>query len=149
MYLTFHDQVRHQWRIQEHFNGRPPSFTTGCRQQTLRDKSLRVQRQIQQQLLVPCFRKKVDNTIQSLVRIVGMQGSKTQVPSLGKRNGMLHRFLIPNLTNQDDIWRLTQGIFQSDLKGIRIGSYLTLSNNTALMVMNKFNRILNGNDMAI
>ena len=91
--------------------------------------------------------KEVNNTVYGLVGVVGVQRGKDQVTGFSKGNRVIHGFTRTNLTNQDDVGCLTQGIFQGDFKRVGINAHFTLGNDTARMFMNKFNRVFNGNDM--
>ena len=77
-----------------------------------------------------------------------MQRSQAQVTRFGECNGMVHSFPGTNLTNQNHIRGLAQGVLQRSFETFRIQSYFTLSDDTPLMVMNIFNWIFDTDDMA-
>ncbi len=92
-------------------------------------------------------REELDDPVQRLVGVVGVQGRQTQVPRLGKLHRILHGLARTHLTDQDDIRRLTQGIFQRHLKTFGIDPYLALGHDTALVLVHKFDRVLNRDDV--
>ena len=98
---------------------------------------------------MPRFREKVDNSIKRLVGIVRVQGRQTQVTGFSERDGMLHGFLITYLTNQNNVWCLSQRVLQSNFKRVGISTDFALRNDTTFVVMNKFHRVFYGNDMAV
>ena len=69
----------------------------------------KVHRQIHQQLRPAFLREEVDDPVQSLVGVVGVQGGNAQVTGFGKRQGVFHGLPVPNLADQDHIRRLAQG----------------------------------------
>ena len=91
--------------------------------------------------------EEVDNSIHRLIGVIGMQSRQTEMSGLGKCNGVLHRLRVTNLANQDHIGCLTQGIDQRIIKGLGIDTHLTLSDDALFVLMNKFKRIFNGDDM--
>ena len=88
------------------------------------------------------------DAIQGLVGVVSMEGGQHQMTGLGKGNGVLHGFWSANLTDQYNVRRLAQGVLQRHIKGLCIHSHFPLSNDAALMLMDKFNRIFNRDYMA-
>ena len=66
---------------------------------------------------------------------------------LGKGDGVLHGFWGTNLADQNNVRRLAQGVFQRHIKGLCIHPNFPLSNDAALVFMDKFNRVFNGDYM--
>ena len=71
----------------------------------------------------------------------------TEVPGFGENHRMIHGLRGSNLTDHDDVRCLTQGIFECDLETRRIHTDRALGHHTARMLVNEFNRVLNGNDV--
>ena len=92
-------------------------------------------------------REEVNDAIQRLVSVVGMQCRQTQVTGFGKGHGMLHGFLGAHLANQNHVRRLPQGILQGNFKRVGIDTHFTLSNNAVLVLVNKFDRVFDRNDV--
>ncbi len=89
----------------------------------------------------------MQDSVQCLVGIVGVQGGQYQVTGFGKGNRMLHRLTGPYLADQNYIRCLAKGIAQSNLKRLRIDANFPLGNNAAFMAVYELDRILNGNNM--
>src|SRR5262249_37043445 len=93
-------------------------------------------------------RKEIDDTLEGLVGVVGMQSPETEVAGLRIGNGRLHRLERANFTDQNDIRSLTHRVDETGFKGIRIEPYLTLSNNRFFVSVDEFNGILNSKNVA-
>ena len=59
----------------------------------------------------------MQDAIQRLVGIVGVQGGEAEVPRLGELDGELHGLLGADFTDEDDIRGLAQGSFEGDIEG--------------------------------
>ncbi len=93
-------------------------------------------------------REEVNDSVQGLVGVVGVECTQTQVTSFRKRDRMVHGFTRAHLANQNYIWRLPQGVFQRNFKRFSVNSYFALSDNATLMLVNKLNRVFDRNNMA-
>src|SRR5512135_448999 len=85
--LSLEDAVGDRRRIDQDLDGRLASDAVGGSDQALRNDRAEVHGQVHQQLVAPLFREEVDDAIERLVRIVGVQGAEAQVPGLGERDG--------------------------------------------------------------
>ena len=103
---------------------------------------------VHQQLLAPLFGEEVDDAVQRLVGAVGVQRREAQMTGLGELNAVLHRFLVANLTDQNDIRCLAQRVLQRRVPGFRIHADFALRDDTTLMRVHVLDRILDRNDMA-
>src|SRR5690606_33787933 len=79
MNLALADQVGGQWRIKQYFNCRTPALAVRSWYQLLGDDRLEVERQIHPDLVVLLRREEVDDPVQRLVGVVGVQGTETEV----------------------------------------------------------------------
>ena len=84
-----------------------------------------------------------------MVCVIGMQSGQTEVASLGKCERMLHGFLMSNLSNEDDIWRLPQGIGKGVIEGQGVGPYLALVHDASFGPVSERHRVHNGDDMTV
>ena len=126
VHVALENQVRHQRRIQHDLDRRDPADAVDLRNQALRHQALQIQRQVHQQLLAALVGEKVDDPVERLVGAVGVQRRQAQVTGFGKRDRMLHGFAVANLTDQDHIRRLAQGILQRNFVGLGIHADLAL-----------------------
>ena len=147
LHFTLEDHIGHERCIEHDLYGGATPLAINSRNETLGNNRLHIEREIHQQLMATLFREKVNDSIHRLVGIIGMQGSQTEVSGLGKGDSVLHRLRVTDLTYQDHIGCLTQRIDQSVLKGVGINAHLALSDNAPLVLVHKFNGILNGDDM--
>ena len=74
----------------------------------------------------------IRSAVNGLDCVIGMQSGQTEVASLRKCKGVLHGFLMPNLSNENDIWRLPQGIGKGVVEGQGIGPYFVLVHDASL-----------------
>src|SRR5699024_7186291 len=113
-----------------------------------RYQGAQVERHIHPDLTMSVGRKKVDDSIQRLVGIVSVQSGQTQVAGFGEGQCMFHGFTSTNLTNKDNVGRLPQGILQRDLEGVGIDTHFTLGDDTTLVLVDVFDWVFNGDDVA-
>ncbi len=93
-------------------------------------------------------REEVNDSVQGLVGVVGVECTQTQVTSFRERDRMVHGFTRAHLANQNYIWCLPPGVFQRNFRRLSVNSYFAPSNNSTLMPVNKLNRVFNRNNMA-
>ena len=149
MHLTFKDQVLDQRRIEQYFNRGTTPLTLFGRHQALRNKRAHIQRQIHQQLLFALFRKEIDDTVKRLVGTVGMQCPHGEVAGLGERNRMLHGFPMADFSDQNNVRGLAQRVVQGALPRIGVDADFALRNHTILVLVDKLDRIFDGDDVSI
>lgn len=100
-----------------------------------------------QKLRPPLFGKHIDDPVQRLIGIGGMQCRQHQMPGIGKRQGMLHGFAVANFADQHHIRRLAQGVFQRGVKTAGIDADFTLIDDRALVPMDVLDRVFDGDDV--
>ena len=61
---------------------------------------------------------------------------------------VFHRLLVTNLTDQDDVGRLPQGVLESRVPGLGIHTNFALRNDATFMRMHVLDRVLDRDDMA-
>ena len=87
--------------------------------------------------------KEVDDPVQRLIGVVGVQGRNAQVSGfrVGQRLG--HGLAVANLADHDDIRRFAHGVFQGVGVIFCVYANLTLIDNGTLVLIQKFDRIFN------
>ena len=148
MHFTFSDMVRHQWCIDENFDGCTAALTIDRRYQLLRHHCPQVQRQIHPDLIVPVAGEEVNNSVQRLVCVVRVQRTQTQVAGLCERYRVFHGLARANLTNHDHVRCLAQCIFQRDFEAVRIHPNFALRDDAAFVLVNEFDGIFDADDVA-
>src|SRR5436190_14613848 len=88
--------------VQHDFDGRDALAFLGY-DKALRADGAQVLRQVQEDLLVLVLREHVDDAIHRLGAVVRMQRGQNQVAGTGKGYRRLHRLLVADFTNEDDI----------------------------------------------
>ena len=66
-----------------------------------------------------------------------------------KGNGVIHGFTVADLADQDHIGRLAQRVLQRDFVGLGIHADLSLGYDAVPVIVNKFDRVFDGNDMTL
>jgi hypothetical protein len=146
--LALIDEVLDQRRIQHHLHRGHAANAAFTRDKALRYERFGIKRQVHQQLLPAFFREEVNYAIECLVGAVGMQRGQAKVAGFGKLDTVFHGFLVTNLADQNDIWRLAQRVLERHMPGISIHANLPLRNDTPFVRVDVFDRILDRNDMA-
>ncbi len=67
---------------------------------------------------------------------------------LRRGQGGFDRFVVAHFAHQDDVRILAQGTFQRDIETFGVKPHFTLIDNTALVAMQIFDGVLDGDDMA-
>ena len=93
------------------------------------------------------WRKNVDNPVNRIGRTKRVQGGEYQVSRFGSSHSNGNGLKIPHLTKQDDVRTLAQGSAQSSKVALGIGADFTLAYDTFLVTVEKFQWILQSDDM--
>ncbi|MCY1419216.1 hypothetical protein D9M71_348000 [compost metagenome] len=148
MDLALADQVGGQRGVQQHLDHRAAALAVRGRHQLLGDDGLEVQRQVHPHLAVPVGGEEVDDPLQRLVGVVGVQGGQAQVAGFGEGHGVIHGLAGANFADHDDIRRLAQGVLQGRLEGVGVQPHLALGDDAALVLVDELDRVLDGDDVA-
>ncbi|RMO57057.1 hypothetical protein ALQ39_05749, partial [Pseudomonas amygdali pv. eriobotryae] len=141
------NQVANGRRAHHHLH-RCATFAVRGSNQPLGHERLEVIAQVMQQLRTTLFREEVDDPVQRLIGVVGMQGRDRQVAGVGKRQRMLHGLAVTNFADQNHIRSLTQRVLQRRAETAGIDPHLALVDDGLLVAMDEFDRVFNGDDMA-
>ncbi len=76
-----------------------------------------------------------------------MQCTKDKVTCLSSSEPRFDGFFVPHLPNEDDVRILTHGIFECFCKRCGIFTDTSMGENTLFVLMDKFHRIFNGDDV--
>ena len=77
-----------------------------------------------------------------------MQCRQTQVPGFGKGHGVFHGFAVANLTHQNHIGRLAQGVFQRDFPTVGIQAHFALGDDAVFVRVHELHRVFYRDDVA-
>ena len=145
--IAFFNQLGNQLGIEHDFYRRRPCAGLGT-QQPLRDNGPHRGRQIAKHGAAHLDRIKTEDAVQRLVAVVGMHGGQAQVSGLRIGNRRRHGFAVPYLANQNNVRSLAQCVFQGHLQRLRIGADFALVDHGFLVGKDKFDGVLNRQDMA-
>src|SRR5690606_10074456 len=140
-YFTLTNHVLRQRRIDQDFETGATALTIRCRNQLLCNDGFQVERQVHPQLTVAIRREEVNDTVQRLAGVVGVQGTETQVTSFCEGDSVVHGFPGAHLTDQDYIRGLTQGVLQGHLKRFCINAHFALGDDAAFVLVDKLDRV--------
>ena len=115
--------------------------------QLQRNDSAQDQRKLTADLFVLIGREAVDDSIDGLRRVVGVQRRKDQMAGFRCREHRGHRLDIAHLADHDHVGILAHGVAQRLAKARRVGSDLALGNRRGLVDEQKLDRIFNGHDV--
>src|SRR5690554_1863110 len=144
--LALADQVADQRRLEHDLDGRAAAAIDRG-QQLLGHDGPQVEGEVQPDLLVALVGEEVDDAVQRLVGVVGVQGRQAEVAGLGEGQRVLHGLPGSHLADQDDIRRLAQGVLQRHLEGVGIDTHLALVDDRLLVRMHVLDGILDADDM--
>ena len=149
MHLSLADDVGDERGVEQDLEGGDPALPMSGGEQLLGDDGAQVEGEIEQELAVLLLGDQMQDAIQRLVGIVGVQGGEAEVPRLGELDGELHGLLGADFTDEDDIRGLAQGIFEGDIEGCGVDPHLPLGHQAAIVLMDELHRILHRQDVAV
>ena len=147
--FAFLNHLRNNRRIEQDFHCGYAALAAFAGNQALRDEGLQVERQVGQKLGAALFGEEVDDAVKRLVGVVGVQRGETEVARFGERQGVVHGFAVANLADEDDIRRLTQGVFQRGKPVFGIHADFALGNDAFFVLMDELNRVFDGDDVVL
>src|SRR5256884_2524143 len=115
VHLALEDQVGNERGVEHDLDRGTASLAFLQGDEALRNEPPQIERQVHQQLLAPLLGEEVDDAVQGLVGAVRVQRRKAQVAGLGEGDRMIHGLPVADLTDQDDVGRLAQGVLERGL----------------------------------
>lgn len=133
---------RHQFKCRN-------QFSILGRYKLLGDNRMEHRGKLDRDLSLLVWRKNVDNPVNRIGRTKRVQGGEYQVSRFGSSHSNGNGLKIPHLTKQDDVRTLAQGSAQSSKVALGIGADFTLAYDTFLVTVEKFQWILQSDDMLL
>jgi hypothetical protein len=99
-------------------------------------------------LVASVGREHVDDAVDRLGRVVGVQGGDHQVPGLRDGQGGGDALEVAHLADEHDVRVLAEHRLQRRVKRLGIGSHLPLAHRSGFIFVQIFDRILDGDDVA-
>ena len=147
MHLTATQQVADHRRVDQHFCGRQAA-AVGTDHQPLADHRLQVQREIHQHVLVRGFREEIQDAFDRLIGVVRVQCGQTQVAGFGERDRRFHGGGIQDFADKNDVRRFAHRVLQRIVECMRVQTDFALVYQRLLVLVQIFDGILDGEDMA-
>ena len=147
--LALADEVADRRRGDQHLGGDDPPTTVGGLREGLADHALQGHRQLGAYLLLLVRREHVDDAVDRLGGVLGVQGREDQVAGLGR--GQRHRdgLQVAHLADQDDVGVLAQHVLERVGEGPGVLADLALVDQAALVLVQELDRVLDGHDVVL
>ncbi len=147
MKFPFEDFLGDDGRIDENLHGGSAPVAFAGADQALGHDGAEVARQIHQELLAPFFGEEIHDAIDGLIGAVRVQRAKTQMPRFCEGDGMIHGFRVADLTDQNDIRRLPQGVLEGMLPRKGVNAQFPVRDQGLFRLVNEFHRVFHRNDV--
>ena len=148
VHLAFADQVADRRRGHEHLARDRATLTIGGRDQLLRDHALQRRRQLHPHLLLLMRWEHVDDAVDRLRRVLGVQRREHEVTGLGGGDRGRDRLEVTHLADEDHVGVLAEHVLQGVREAVGVGAHLTLVHDAALVLVQELDRVLDGHDVA-
>ena len=96
---------------------------------------------------MPIRWEEVDDAVQRLVGVVGVQRGQAQVAGFGEGDRVIHGFAGTDLADEDHVRRLAQGVLQRHLEGAGVDAHFALGDDAILVLVDEFDRVFDGDDV--
>ena len=146
MGLALPDDVPHRVVGDEDLEGGHHA-AVGPRDQALRDDRAERRSELDPDLVLAPGGEDVDDAVDGLGRVVGVQGREDQVTRLGQRQRQLDGLEVAHLTHEEDVGVLPQGRAQRTLEGGAVGPHLSLGHGREAVLVDVLDRVLDGEDV--
>ncbi len=147
--LAFEDLIGDQRRVDHDLHRGHAPLAGLQRHQPLRHQRAQIERQVHQQLRAPFFGEEVDDAVERLVGIVGVQRGQHQVAGLGEHHRVLHGLAVADFAHQNDVGRLTQGVLERRLPAVGVQPDFTLGHDAVLVRMHELDGVFHRDDVAV
>ena len=115
--------------------------------ESLCDHGAETRRELDPDLLLPEGGEDVDDSVDGLRGIVGVQGREDEVTGLGQGQGELDGLEVTHLTDQQDVRVLAESRAQRTLEGGAVDADLTLADRRQAVGVDVLDGILDGEDV--
>ena len=149
MDFVLSDEIADRGIRNHHFKSKSTPGPIGSREQSLTENPLQHEGELLTNLRLLIGGEHVHDPVDGLNRRVCMQSGESQVTRLSYGQSRFNRFQIPELANEADIRILPEDVLQRVLERGRIGTDFPLIDHTALVIVEIFDRVLNGHDVFV
>ena len=141
------DQFLHVITVEQYFD-RWGQLAIPFLDQTLRNDRLETHREVHIQRRTAVRREEVDDAVECVIAVVGMQRAEAEVAGLGVGHGRLHGLLVTDFADQDAVGRLSHGVLQGIFPGEGIHADLALVDQRLLVLEQILDRVLDGENVS-
>ena len=129
--LALADEVADRRGRDEHLGGDDPAAAVGGLAQRLADDALQRARELHAHLLLLVRREDVDDAVDRLRGVLGVQGGEDEVAGLGRGQGDRDRLQVAHLADQDDVGVLAQHVLEGVGERVGVLAHLALVDQAA------------------
>ena len=147
--LALADQVAHGRRGHEHLAGDHAPGPVGGRDQLLGHDPLQRHGQLHPHLVLLRGGEHVDDAVDRLGGVLGVERAEHEVPGLGRRQGGADRLEVAHLADQDHVGVLAQGGLQGGPEALGVGAELALVDDALLVPVQELDRVLDREDVLL
>src|SRR3954453_12647984 len=133
MGLALANQVADRGGRDEHLAGHDAPAPVGGREELLGDDALERHRELHADLLLLLGRERVDDSVDRLRRILGMERREYEVARLSRGKGGRHGLEVAHLADEDHVGVLTERGLQRVREAVRVRAQLALVDDAVLV----------------
>ena len=120
MRLALADQVAHARGGHEHLGRDAAAVAVGGREQRLGDDALEADRELGADLALLVGREDVDDAVDGLRRVLGVERREDEVAGLGRGQRRADRLHVAHLADEDHVGVLAQRGLEAEREGLRV-----------------------------
>ena len=147
--LALADEVADRRRGHEHLAGADPPGAIGGGQQLLRHDALQRDRQLHADLVLLAAGEGVDDAVDRLRGVLGVQRREHEVAGLRRGQGGRDRLDVAHLADEDDVGVLAQRPLERKGEALGVGAELALVDEAALVGVQELDRVLDRHDVLV
>ncbi len=126
---------------------RRDALAVGLAHQALGDHAAQRHREVEVEQLAVFEREEVDDAVERVVGVVGMQRRQAQVAGLRVGDRRLHGLAVADLADQDAVGRLAHGVAQGLAPAQGVDAHLALVHHRLAVLEEVLDRVLDGEDV--
>ncbi len=147
--LALPDQVADGRGRHEHLGRHDAAGAVGVRQQLLGHDPLQGHRQLHPHLTLLVGGEHVDDAVDRLGGVLGVQGGEHEVAGLGSGQGGGDRLQVAHLADEDHVGVLAQSGLQRVAEALGVGAELALVDEALLVPVEELDRVLDRHDVLL
>ena len=149
MRLALADQVAHARGRHEHLGRDAAAVAVGGRDQRLGDDALEADRELGTNLALLLGREDVDDAVDRLRRVLGMERREDEVAGLRRGQRRADRLHVAHLADEDHVRVLAQRGLEAHREGLCVRPDLALVDDALLVRVQELDRVLDGEDVIV